>query len=66
MAEFLNANQGIVAAVGIIISIIITIIGFSITNRNITKITQKQKLKDSSKGIQGGRDAVDKSINFKD
>ncbi len=65
MLEFLNAHQGPIAVIGIIISIVITIIGFFITNKNITKITQKQNIKNNSKGLQGGRDVVDKSINFK-
>ncbi|GAX61631.1 MAG: hypothetical protein K8F52_09475 [Candidatus Scalindua rubra] len=63
MIEFLNNNQGLIAAIGVIVSIVIAIIGFCI-NRNISKIAQNQDIKNNSKGLQGGRDAVDKSINF--
>ncbi len=64
MIEFLNANEGVIATIGVIISVIIAIIGFYI-NKNISKISQRQDVKNNSKGLQGGRDAVDKSINFK-
>jgi hypothetical protein len=50
MIEILNNNQGVIA----IIAIVITIVGFFITNKNITKISQKQKSGDSSSNIQIG------------
>ncbi|MCK5029217.1 MAG: hypothetical protein KAR57_06255 [Bacteroidales bacterium] len=63
MIEFLNANEGVIAIIGVIVSIIIAIIGFYI-NKNITKISQNQNVKNNSKGLQGGGDVIDKSINF--
>ena len=63
MFEFLNANEGVIAMIGVVVSVIIAIIGFCI-NRNISKITQNQNIKNNSKGLQGGGDVVDKSINF--
>lgn len=64
MIDFLNSIQGLIAVIGVILSIVIAIIGFCI-NKNISKITQNQDVKNNSKGIQGGRDVVDKSVNFK-
>ena len=63
MIEFLNANEGVVAMIGVVIGAIIAIIGFCI-NKNITKISQNQNMKNNSKGLQGGGDVVDKSINL--
>jgi len=63
MIELLNANEGAIAFIGLIVSIIIAIIGFCI-NKNISKITQNQDIKNNSKGLQGGRDIVDRSITF--
>lgn len=62
MIELLNANEGIIATISVIVSIAIAIIGFCI-NRNIAKIAQNQDVKNNSKGLQGGRDVVDRSIN---
>ncbi len=64
MIEFLNQNQGLVSVIGIVISMIVTIIGFFITNKNITKIKQSQQLGAGAKGLQAGRDAIDRSSNF--
>lgn len=50
MIEILNNNQGVIA----IIAIAITILGFFVTNKNITKISQKQKSGDSSSNTQIG------------
>lgn len=50
MIEILNNNQGVIA----LIAIIITIIGFFITNKNISKISQKQKSGDNSSSVQIG------------
>lgn len=55
MFEFLNANEGVIAAIGVIVSIAIAIIGFFI-NKNITKIIQKQKSGDNSTNNQAGGD----------
>ncbi|MCK5123201.1 MAG: hypothetical protein KAQ87_03570 [Candidatus Pacebacteria bacterium] len=63
MIEFLNANEGVIAMIGVIVSVVIAIIGFCI-NKNIAKISQNQNVKNNSKGLQGGGDVVDKSINF--
>ena len=62
MIELLNANEGIIATISVIVSIAIAKIGFCI-NRNIAKIAQNQDVKNNSKGLQGGRDVVDRSIN---
>jgi hypothetical protein len=64
MIETLNSNGGIVTAIGVIVGVVIAIIGFFI-NKNITKIRQSQKIKNKSKGLQGGRDAIDNSVEFK-
>ena len=50
MLEILNNNQGVIA----IVAILITIIGFFITNKNISKISQKQKSGNNSSNIQIG------------
>ncbi len=50
MIEILNNNQGVIA----LIAIIITIVGFFITNKNINKISQKQKSGDNSSNVQIG------------
>lgn len=53
MTEFinwLNANQGLLA----LIAIIITIVGFFITNKNVSKIFQKSKSGDNSSTVQIG------------
>lgn len=53
MSEFinwLNANQGLIA----LVAIIITIIGFFITNKNVSKVFQKSKSGDSSTTMQIG------------
>ena len=50
MIEILNSNQGVIA----LIAIIITIVGFFITNKNINKISQKQKSGDNSSNVQIG------------
>ena len=63
MIDFLNQNQGLVSIAGIVISVIITIIGFFITNKNITKIKQSQQLGAGAKGLQARRDAIDNSHN---
>lgn len=63
MIEILNTNEGVISAVSLIVGIVIAIIGFCI-NKNISKITQNQNIKNNSKGLQGGGDVVDKSINF--
>jgi predicted CDP-diglyceride synthetase/phosphatidate cytidylyltransferase len=63
MINFLNANEGVIAMIGVIISIIIAIIGFCI-NKNISKITQNQNIKNNSKGLQGVGDVADRSITF--
>ncbi len=55
--EVLNNNQGVIA----IVAILVTIIGFFITNRNINKISQKQKSGDNSSNIQIGN--INKSKN---
>ena len=62
MIEFLNANEGAIAMIGVVVSVIIAIIGFCI-NKNISKITQNQNIENNSKGLQGGGDVIDKSIN---
>lgn len=64
MIEFLNANEGVISAVSLVVGVVIAIIGFLI-NKNISKITQNQSMKNNSKGIQGGRDSVDNSFNVK-
>ena len=51
MIEFLNVNEGVIAIIGVIVSIVIAIIGFCI-NKNITKISQKQKSGDNSTNNQ--------------
>lgn len=63
MIDFLNANEGVISMIGVMISIIIAIIGFCI-NKNISKITQNQNIKNNSKGLQGGGDVADRSITF--
>lgn len=63
MIEFLNSNEGVISAISLVIGIVIAIIGFCI-NKNISKITQNQNIKNNSKGLQGGGDVIDKSINF--
>ncbi len=50
MLEIINSNQGVIA----IIAIVVTIIGFFITNKNINKVYQKQKSGDNSSNIQIG------------
>lgn len=53
MSEFinwLNANQGLLA----LIAIIITVIGFFITNKNVSKVFQKSKSGDNSTTVQIG------------
>lgn len=53
MTEFinwLNTNQGILA----LVAIIITIIGFFITNKNVSKVFQKSKSGDNSTTMQIG------------
>ena len=50
MIEILNNNQGVIA----IVTILITIIGFFITNKNINKVSQKQKSGDNSSNVQIG------------
>ena len=63
MIEFLNANEGVIAMIGVIVSIVIAILGFFI-NKNVAKISQNQNIKNNSKGLQGGCDVIDKSTNF--
>jgi len=60
MIDYLNQNPALTD----IITIIVTIAGFFFTNKNITKVVQNQNVTGNSKGIQGGRDIVDRSINF--
>lgn len=60
MIEFLNANEGVIAMIGVIVSIVIAILGFFI-NKNIVKISQKQKSGDNSTNNQAGGD-----INIKE
>ncbi len=48
MIDILNDNQGVIA----IVTIIITIVGFFITNKNINQIYQKSKSGNNSKTIQ--------------
>lgn len=55
MIEFLNNNQGLIAVIGVMVSIVIAIIGFCI-NKNIVKISQKQKSGDNSANNQAGGD----------
>jgi hypothetical protein len=64
MIDYLNNNQGVISAISILISVVITIVGFFITNKNITNLKQQQNIKEKSKGIQGGRDATDNSSNM--
>ena len=64
MINYLNTNQGLISAAGIIISIAITVVGFLITNKNIIKIKQNQNVRDGAKGFQGGRDAIDNSTKY--
>jgi len=64
MINFLNTNEGIIAAVGVIVSIVIAIIGFFI-NKNVAKIRQNQSTGNDSKAFQAGRDASDNSVNTK-
>ena len=55
MIEFLNNIQGLIAVIGVMVSIAIAIIGFCI-NKNIVKISQKQKSGDNSTNNQAGGD----------
>lgn len=53
MSEFtnwLNTNQGLLA----LIAIIITVVGFFITNKNVSKVFQKSKSRDNSTTVQIG------------
>jgi hypothetical protein len=50
MIDTLNNNQGIIAIMGILIAII----GFFITNRNISNISQKQESGSNSSNMQIG------------
>ena len=52
IVQTLNNNQGVLSA----LAILITLIGFFITNGKITKIGQQQTLGSKSKGYQVGRD----------
>lgn len=63
MLNFLNSNPGLISAIEVLVTVIIAIIGFFI-NKNISKINQRQEIKNNSKGLQGGRDSVDRSVNF--
>lgn len=53
MVNFLNSNEGVIAMIGVIISIVIAILGFYI-NKNVAKISQKQKSGDNSTNNQAG------------
>lgn len=50
MTELLNNNQGIIAVIGILIAVV----GFFITNKNISNTSQKQKSGDNSSNLQIG------------
>jgi uncharacterized membrane protein len=65
MLEVLNANEGVIATISLVVVIVIAIIGFYI-NKNISKFSQNQKVEKGSKGLQAGRDAIDNSYNEKD
>lgn len=65
MIEFLNANDGVIAMIGVVVGVIIAIIGFCI-NKNILKITQNQSVGNKGKGIQAVGDVKDKSQNIGD
>ena len=61
MIDLLNNNQGVLACLGIMV----TIIGFFITNTNIKINKQNQKISGkNSQGIQAGRDVTDSSLNL--
>jgi len=64
LIELLNSNEGVIAMIGLIISIAIAIIGFYI-NKKVAKISQNQNIGNNSKGLQGGRDAIDNSSILK-
>lgn len=65
MIEFLNANEGVISAISLVVGIIIAIIGFYI-NKNISKITQNQSVGSKGKGIQAMNDVNDESQNIGD
>ncbi|TRZ77706.1 hypothetical protein D4R87_02220 [bacterium] len=55
MLKFLNNNQGLIAAIAVIVGIVIAIIGFFV-NKNVAKINQNQKSGDNSNNNQSGGD----------
>ncbi|MCK5474955.1 MAG: hypothetical protein KAI71_00045 [Candidatus Pacebacteria bacterium] len=63
MIEFLNANEGVIATIGVIVSIVIAILGFYI-NKNIKIISnkQEQKARNNAKQYQANDNS---SINVK-
>jgi len=65
MIEFLNANEGLISAIGVIMSIVIAILGFYI-NKNIVKISQNQSTGNKGKENQAGNDIKDESQNITD
>lgn len=48
IVQLLNNNQGVISA----LAILVTLLGFFITNGRITKIGQQQTLGNKSKGYQ--------------
>lgn len=56
MFEILNQNQGVISLIGILVTIIITIVGFLITNKKIFNINQGHDIKNNSKNTMVGRD----------
>lgn len=64
MVNYLNTNEGVVAAVGVLVSIVIAVIGFFI-NKNIAKIRQNQRVGNNSRALQAGGNITDKSVSTK-
>ncbi len=64
MINFLNTNEGVIATVGVIVSVAIAIVSFFI-NKNVAEIKQNQSTGNDSKALQAGRDTNDNSINTK-
>ena len=66
MIDYLNENQGVIAIISLIVSVVIAAIGFKI-NKNVNKIINVKKGQDvsgnNSKAIMAGGNVVDKSIN---